>query len=242
MDGWRRCPAATERGRRQSAEGREAKESPYFVQHGRICRQRYGKDGEIFNEPLCNFVAKIEAETIYDDGSGEIQHCFRVAGRLADGQPLATVDVPSTDFAAMGWTLKHWGVPRIVSPGQGAKDHLRAAIQELSKDATREVVYRQTGCARSRRTVAIPPRWWVHWDGWDGPVHTIDLPGNLTRMTLPDPPEGADLASAVRASLHILDLCANVSPLLSSALSTAPSAVWTSLSTWSGRAGASRLS
>lgn len=117
---------------------------PYLIEHGRVCRRRFGKDGEVFTEPLCNFVARIDAETTYDDG-GETQHCFRIAGRLADGDPLAAVDVPASDFAAMNWTLKNWGVRAIVSPGQGAKDHLRAAIQEMSRDAQRQTIYRQTG-------------------------------------------------------------------------------------------------
>jgi hypothetical protein len=159
----------------------------YFVEHGRICRRRFGKDGEVFTEPLCNFAAKIEAETTYDDGSGEVQHCFRVAGKLADGRPLAAVDVPAGDFAIMNWTLKNWGVSAIVSPGQGAKDHLRCALQEMSKDAKRNIVFRQTGWRK------IDGEWlYLHAGGAIGTVgtvsqHLVDLPGNLD-TTRPSPP------------------------------------------------------
>jgi hypothetical protein len=209
--------AAVEEQRRKQEEQQAPKEespasehrpgAPYFVDKGRIYRRRYDREGnEVSPEALCNFAAAIEAETIYDDGSGEIQHCFRLVGRLWSGEPLAAVDVPAGDFATMNWPIKHWGVRAIVSPGQGAKDHLRAAIQELSGNAQRRIVYRQTGWRQ------IGGEWlFLHSAGAVGTVgtvtaHHIDLPGNLTLIALPDPPEGDNLAAAVRASLRVLDL------------------------------------
>jgi hypothetical protein len=179
---------------------------PYFEQNNRIFRRRYDRDGSEINDPLCNFACTIEAETIYDDGSGEVQHFFRIGGRLYNNEPLPAVDVPAGDFAAMNWPIKYWGVRAIVSPGQGAKDHLRAAVQELSSKAARRTVYRQTGWRQ------IDGQWlYLHAAGAIGPVgtvktHTIDLPGNLSLIALPDPPDGEDLAACVRASLGILDL------------------------------------
>jgi hypothetical protein len=191
---------------KDSAPEENQQHGAYFVERGRICRRRFGKDGEVFTEALCNFTAQIEAETTYDDGSGEVQHCFRVAGKLADGRPLAAVDVPAGDFVTMNWPIKNWGVAAIVSPGQGAKDHLRCALQEMSKDAPRNIVFRQTGWRK------IGGKWlYLHSGGAIGTVgtvsqHIVDLPGNLSLITLPDPPEGESLADAVRASLRILDL------------------------------------
>jgi hypothetical protein len=207
---WHEARDEEERAKQESNETStthpEQDNAPYFVEHGRIWRRRFNQNGEVYKEVLCNFVAKIDAETTYDDGSGETQHCFCISGSLADGGQLAAVDVPAADFATMNWPIKHWGVRAIVSPGQGAKDHLRAAIQEMSRDAERRTVYRQTGWRQ------IGGQWlYLHSAGAVGTngtvtAHNIDLPGNLTLIALPDPPEGDNLAIAVRASLRVLDL------------------------------------
>jgi hypothetical protein len=218
--------AALQEELRKQEEEQSANEAPesgsrpgasYFVENGRIYRRRYDREGnEVSPEALCNFASTIETETTYDDGSGEIHHCFRVVGRLWNGEPLTAVDVPAGEFATMNWPIKHWGVRAIVSPGQGAKDHLRCAIQELSPHATRQTVYRQTGWRQ------IDGQWYfLHAGGaigTDGTVgrYTIDLPGNLALFSLPKPPEGKDLSRAVCASLRILELAREriTSPLL----------------------------
>jgi hypothetical protein len=101
--------------------------------------------GGCIPEPLCNFTAIIEAETVYDDGSGELPRCLQVSGQLQDGTALPAALVPAEEFVGMNWPLRCWGARAIVSAGQGAKDHLRAAIQQHSPAAARHVVYRQMG-------------------------------------------------------------------------------------------------
>jgi hypothetical protein len=203
---WTKGVEGQRRKQQEAPSNEDRSGAPYCEQDGRICRRRYDHSGNEVLEPLCNFTAVIEAETTYDDGSGETQHCFRVVGRLWNNQPLAAVDVPAGDFAAMNWPIKHWGVRAIVSPGLGAKDHLRAAIQELSPNATRQVVYRQTGWRK------IDGEWlFLHAAGAIGTngtvtAHHIELPGNLALIALPDPPDGDNLRAAVRASLRFLDL------------------------------------
>jgi hypothetical protein len=178
----------------------------YFVYDNQTYRKRFGRNGEAFSEPLANFNVQIQAETTYDDGSGEVQHCFRVGGTLRDGTTLPSVDVPASEFAAMNWPLKHFGSRAIVYPGLGAKDHLRFAIQLLSPKAQRLTVYRQTGFRKIDGEY-----FFLHAGGAVGPVGTvseysIDLPGDLALINLPDSPKGSRLRDAVRASLGMLDL------------------------------------
>jgi hypothetical protein len=206
--------------REQGEKDTEPKSVPgacYVVKNGCICRRRFDRDGECL-EPLCNFVATIEAEMIKDDGSGDIQHHFRISGELANGEKLETIDVPSGQFAGMNWPLNTWGTRTIVLAGFGAKDHLRVAIQERSQNVQRHVIYRHMGWRK------INGRWaYLHAGGAigpDGPVSgvEVDLPGNLSFAVLPDPCTGSRLLAAVQAVLRILEL--SVERITASALGT----------------------
>jgi hypothetical protein len=106
----------------------------------------------------------------------------------------------------MNWVIPAWGCRAIVLAGLGTRDHLRVAMQALSPRPAVRVEYQHTGWRQ------VSGAWaYLHGGGAIGTFGTVPgvdmaLPGALARACLPDPPAGADLAAAVRASLALLDL------------------------------------
>jgi hypothetical protein len=178
--------------------------SMYTIEAGRVVRQKDTSNGPV-REPLCNFTARIVRDEVLDDGSGETRHTFAVEGALQDGSPLPVVSVAASDFGLMNWPLKEWGLSPVVNAGMGVRDHLRVAIQELSAGAERHRVYKHTGWRQ------VGGNWlYLHAGGAVGDAGTdrslrVELDGALARYSLPDPPEGADLEVAIRASLRLLE-------------------------------------
>jgi hypothetical protein len=179
--------------------------SEYVERDNRIYRRRHTKDAGDILEPLANFTARITGEDVIDDGSGEVRHTFRLEGTLHNGASLPAVIVPSADFPGMGWVCKFWGCRANPAAGLGAKDHLRAAIQELSAGAPRRKIYQHTGWRQ------IEGRWYyLHAGGGIGaeglnPGILVLLDGKLGHYRLPAPPDGVALADAIRAVLALLD-------------------------------------
>jgi hypothetical protein len=179
--------------------------SAYMIRGGCICQRKNTNQGEVV-VPLANFVAQVVESVRVDDGSGEIELFFTVTGKLADGAPLPIATVKAIDFARMDWVLPTWGLRAVVSPGMGAKDHLRAAVQELSRDAVHRVVYKHTGWRELDGG-------WVYLSG-SGAIGAgglvegfqVELDDRLRHYHLPPPSSGADLAEAVRASLRLRHL------------------------------------
>jgi hypothetical protein len=172
----------------------------YFIDEGRVCLRK-----ETAVIPLSNFCARITEEVVVDDGA-EQRALLAIDGALADGRPLGEIEVPASEFPRMDWPVKFWGARAVVSAGMNAKDHLRAAIQELSGDIPRAVVYGHTGFRQIGDVHA-----YLHRGGAIGPqgalpdIH-VELPTALHPMVLPDPPEKKSLIAAVRASLRVFEL------------------------------------
>jgi len=169
-------------------------------------------EGEGYQIPLCNFSAQIVEEVVRDDGA-ERKTAFRIAGRLFDGSPLPTVEVLAESYPGMNWVTSAWGSRPVVYAGQGTKDHLRAAIQLLSGDVPRRIIFAHVGWRQ------IDGEWvYLHAGGGINryglaPGVEVELDGALANMELPEPPEGDHLREAVEASLQVL----NVAPLKISA-------------------------
>jgi hypothetical protein len=139
-------PEAVPDGRAASFSANEHS-GPYKVKKGRICRVRTF-DGQETVEELCNFAAKIEEEVSHDDGA-EVKHNFTISGQLDNGRTLPDATVAANNFPAMNWVVESWGSQAIVNAGQGARDHLRCAIQRLSfGSASRRTVYGHAGWRR----------------------------------------------------------------------------------------------
>lgn len=177
---------------------------PYCVNGGRLCLRKVNNEG-VRLVPLANFSARITGEVVRDDGA-ERQAFLSLEGRLDSGAPLDLIEVPSAQFSALGWIIAQWGARAVVYAGNGLKDHLRAALQVLSGDAPRRVVFAHTGWRR------IEDRWcYLHAGGAIGaegavPGIEVDPGGRLQGFVLPLPPEGEALREAIRASLGLLSV------------------------------------
>lgn len=178
---------------------------PYVENGGRLCLRKMTQEGRLNHVPLANFSARIVGEVVKDDGA-EKQTFLTLEGRLDSGAPLERIEVPSPQFAGLGWIIAQWGARAIVFAGNGTKDHLRTAIQMLSGSPARRVVYAHTGWRK------IGEAWcYLHSGGaigTEGPVPGIEVDpgGKLQGFALPDPPMGEALREAIRASLGLLSV------------------------------------
>ncbi len=112
---------------------------------------RETSDGLFWNKPtgngavpvqLTNFVARIVADVILDDGA-EQQHSFEIEATVNDRTRRFTV--AASRFAGMSWAVENMGASALIYPGFAVKDHGRAAIQLLSGDPPTRTVYTHTG-------------------------------------------------------------------------------------------------
>ena len=182
---------------------------PYVDNGGRLCLRKMSHEGQQTLVPLANFSARIVGELVKDDGA-EKQTFLTLEGRLASGRPLELVEVPSAQFAGLGWIIAQWGAGAVVFAGNGTKDHLRAALQMLSGSPERRVIYAHTGWRK------IGDAWcYLHAGGAigaHGPVQGIEVDpgGKLQAFILPNPPSGECLRGAIRASMGLLSVAPDV--------------------------------
>jgi len=186
----------------------------YVLSAGRIARRVTTKEGSVCL-PLCNFSARIRDEVAHDDGE-QVQRLLTIEGTTADGRTLPTARVDAAQFAGMRWVAAHWGTHAIIDAGQGAQDHLRAAIQYLSQDAAARRVYTHTGWRiLDGRPVFLTaagalnplgsgdsPASLVRAKGEGAPQVVVDLPPEMERYRLPFTP--SDPCGAMQASLRLL--------------------------------------
>lgn len=185
-----------------------AQVGPYRVKRGRIfyVRTVSGSDGQPEEEevPLTNFVARITADVLEDDGA-ETRRMIEIAASVQEG-PERVVTIPAEAFEGMSWCVPHLGSGAVVEPGAAARQRARAAIQELSSvdgpPPTRRL-YVHTGWREHEGE-------WVYLHGGgaigeDGPAQGIytRLDDRLARYELPPPPD--DPREAIRTSLRLLE-------------------------------------
>lgn len=145
---------------------------------------------------LCNFTAEIRDEILYDDGV-EKRRVFGIAGAQKD-QRLPKTEVEAVEFAALNWVTRDWGARAVINAGHGTRDHVRAAIQSLSKPISK-TIYKHTG--------------WREVDGkhvflYNGGAIgaegiSVDLEAPLNKVHFPPL---RNLQEAIRHSLSLLDL------------------------------------
>jgi hypothetical protein len=176
----------------------------YDDSSGYLCWLKPTPQGEV-PVALANFTARITKEMVRDDGV-EQSTIFVVEGKLATGEPLPRVEVPSQEYHGMRWTTKNWGNRAVVYAGAGTADHLRVAIQLLSGVVPRRTVYTHTGWRWVRdRNVYLHGGGAIGPDGLDGDI-AVSLPDALANYILPEPTTGQELIGAIRASLRLLEL------------------------------------
>ncbi len=120
-----------------------ARVAGYCVDNGCIC-----VNGRKYNPPLCNFVALPTEEYTRDNGVTQDKE-LSVIGWDCRGKPLPALRVPITEFAAMGWALKGWGMAANIEPGQAVTGKLRQAIQAAGDlHAVKKTIFTHTGWRR----------------------------------------------------------------------------------------------
>jgi hypothetical protein len=189
----------------------------YVDDEGYLVLIRPTQHGEV-PVPLANFTARIVEQTVVDDGA-EQRRAVAVQGKLATGTSLPRYELPADQYASMRWPVAAWGSRAVVFAGAGTADHARAAVQLLSGDPPTRTVYAHAGWRE------VEGRWfYLHAGGAlgaGGPAAgvAVDLPDALAGYLLPAPPDGDELAAAVRASLRLLDLAPEriTAPLLGAA-------------------------
>lgn len=98
---------------------------------GALHHLRTTRNGQTTPVRLCNFTAEIEREVVKTDGLATARH-FVISGRLENGQPLPTIDVPASEFDRLDWLPTAWGASPRIEVGSRFRDHVAAAIKERS--------------------------------------------------------------------------------------------------------------
>jgi hypothetical protein len=172
----------------------------YRIVSGGFVRLKNTREGEI-PQRLTNFVARVEEESVQDDGA-EVRRVYRVAGKAGD-KPLPKTDVPAAQFGAMNWVNEAWGLSARITAGQGAKDYTREAIELYSQGARIRHIFRHTGF----RMLSQGERVYLHNAGAVGAEGVeVELEGELSRYALPDPADVIRLREAIRWSLRVVDI------------------------------------
>src|SRR6202163_4408010 len=163
-----------------------------------------GRGAPLITLPLANFTARITAEIRRDDGVDATRE-FEIEARL-DGQTRRLV-VAAAQFASMKWVTEQLGARAVIAAGMGIKDQLREAIQLLSaQQMVERTVHIHTGWRK------LDGEWaYLHGGGALGATGAVTgvettLPAALAPFSLLASPTGAELRSAIRASLAMLDL------------------------------------
>ncbi|MBK1717608.1 hypothetical protein [Thiocystis violacea] len=135
-------PSAWRAPSKQPAPDRRADTAPktYVVTDEGTFRITRGHGGEPVQQPLANFVATIQEEVLRDDGQ-EQTRTLTLTGTLS-GQALPPITLGLEAFARMEWPARYWGTRTLIHPSQGAKEHLKYAIQLLSHQGAPTVMTR----------------------------------------------------------------------------------------------------
>lgn len=173
----------------------------YRVTPDGLVHVHYDPEGSETLILLANFTAEIRANISEDDGVTTTQHLELHVKR--DGRERV-VEVPSAEFGPMFWTTEKLDSTFVVTAGMGNRDHLRAAIQELSPEPMLRTIYTHTGWR------AFGADWaFLHARGAIGargeiPGIEVRLHDSLSLLVLPPPAKGAELKAAVTAVLAFL--------------------------------------
>lgn len=163
------------------------------------------KDGEI---ALTNFSARITSIVTRHDGSSDPKSEFEL--EVSTGASKRKIFVGAKEFGEMKWPLEQLHTDGYIHPDRNASSHARAAIMLFSKnpEPARKTIHTHTGWIQVGDTHA-----YLHGGGAIAadPELSVDveLHPALARYSLPAPPQGADLALSVRASLKVLELASD---------------------------------
>jgi hypothetical protein len=122
-------------------ERTESQPIPYVITERGTLWMKETRDGSVA-VPLMNFSAQIVGELVHDDGA-EQRLAFEIEARH-QGQTYRFSE-PASRFASMNWATEHLGASAFLYPGQAIKDHARCAVQMLSANIPRRMIYEHLG-------------------------------------------------------------------------------------------------
>nr|WP_278286936.1 bifunctional DNA primase/polymerase [Tepidiforma thermophila] len=172
----------------------------YFADDRGTWRRRTRDGGPQDLEQLATFSARIRRELIIDDGELE-QREFEIEAAVNGAAKSFTLS--AAEFQKMDWPLERLGASAIVFPGPSVRDHLRAAIQQLSGDVPEVRVYAHLGWREiDGRQV------FLHASGAVGAEGVLTRPpADLQRFALPNPPSPEELRRDIKEVLpRLLDV------------------------------------
>jgi hypothetical protein len=199
LEAARKAPAPVE-----EDDADDEEEDAYAIRKRGTYWTKLSLEGVSVQVPLANFSAKITGEVIEDDGV-EVRKTYEMTARMG-GKDLPPFEILASDFSAPGWVDRELPAEAYVYPSNAAEKRLRHAIKVTSSPIPKRSVYLHTGWRK------INGVWvYLHGDGAIGergliPGVSVRFGADLDAYRLPAPPEGDDLARAVRASLDLLDM------------------------------------
>jgi hypothetical protein len=170
----------------------------YFLNDGQLfCSKGHGDKSRI--KRLANFSLALIRPIVRDDGL-EKHHSFEIEAKLS--KRTVREELSSEDFHRMQWPLRVLGPAALVTPR--TEPEAEYGLRVTAKHEPAKTIFTHTG--------------WQKIDGKPYYLHTggaigVDgnrcdvkatLPGKLNNFSLPDPPTGEELKTAVRASIRLL--------------------------------------
>lgn len=173
---------------------------------GRSLHKMSGSGEEMKDVQLANFKVNTLKVILRDDGI-QAQKFFKLEVECCLGAKR-TITLSEEDFRQMNWHIGLFDGHAVIAPRM--KEYVLVAIQYTAqKPAEAEIEYVHTGWQKFARNGK--DTWlFLHADGAigaDGQHRDVKatLPDNLQRYSLPDPPSGDELKSAIRTSMKMAD-------------------------------------
>lgn len=156
-------------------------------------------------EKLCNFDIRIIKEIIKDDGQSKATF-YELGGSFSDGEKIESFLVPSADFFNNSFITKI-GIGAIPVVGPFIKDHIRSAIQDLSENIQKELIYTHTGFKEiNNKWVFLHSNGALGADGNDRSVKVDLMMSQLNAYCLEFEPDQQKINEFVRSVLDLLKL------------------------------------
>ena len=186
----------------------QQEQEPFLVSHGnyRLAEKglrfvRANREGDTTHLVLTNFPAVITADVQKDNGA-ERSMAFKVYAKI-HGKAHEFV-LGLAEFSSMEWPMKYLGSDAIIYPNY--KEHARVAMQELSREKTKQYVYQHTGWTEiGGESVFLHSGGGIGANGMLSDL-MIELDPQIELYNLPAPPTGRELTRSIRASLSMLEV------------------------------------
>ena len=176
---------------------KKATDNQYTVVNKAFCRIVHARDGEDYELPLCNFVARLTGD-IYKDSGAAIYRFIKVQGRL-NGASLPEIIIPEDRFDGMTWVRRGWGAKAQIEKSiDKVERHIGQAIVKSSGRIPEHTIYTHTGW----REIDGRMTYLTNGGAIGMPDIEVELTPQLSRYRLPQP--SGDPREAIEKSLNLM--------------------------------------